>query len=108
MTKASRSRSAQKAWVTRRTPKHKADKTERGSKEKLREWCGKNGWKVLFFEGKTGAPCTGIVDAIIARIRPEDADSIEIRLVQLQAGGSGLTASEVIRIEQAVGKVTTD
>src|SRR4026207_1302437 len=35
-----------------------------------------------------------IVDACMIRIRPRKADSIEVRLVQLKAGASGLTAAE--------------
>jgi hypothetical protein len=62
----------------------------------------------LFFEGDTGAPRTGIVDAIIARIRPDDADAVDLRLVQLKAGAGGLTATEISRLKRAVTVLTTD
>ena len=39
---------------------------------------------------ETGPPRTGIVDALIAKIRPDDADGIDIRLVQLKSGSGGL------------------
>src|SRR2546428_6828453 len=56
----------------------------------------------VFFEGHTGAARTGIGDAVIARIRPRDADGIDIRLVQLKSGAGGLTGREITRIKQAV------
>ena len=101
-----RSRAAKKSWITRRSPKYRADKTEKGSKEALRSWCKAHGWRVIFFEGETGAPRTGIVDAIIARIRPCDADAIDIRLVQLKAGAGGLAAREIGRMKQAVERAS--
>ena len=55
----------------------------------MKEWCRLNGWKVVLFEGETGAPRTGIVDAVMVRIKPGDANLIEVRLVQLNAGSSG-------------------
>ena len=42
------------------------------------------------------------MDAVIARIRPRDADGIDIRLVQLKSGAGGLTGREIARIKQAV------
>jgi len=62
----------------------------------------------LFFEGETGAPRTGIVDAIIARVRPDDADAVDMRLVQLKARAGGLTATEISRLKRAVTLLTTD
>jgi hypothetical protein len=99
---------AKKAWATRRSPSYKAKKTEQASKTAFHEWCKANGWKVLFFESERGAPRTGIVDAIITRIKSSDADAIKIKLVQLKSGASGLTSSEVARIKQAVHKATVE
>lgn len=101
-----RSAAAKKAWLTRRSAKYRADKTERGSKQALAAWCREHGWKVIFFEGQTGAPRTGIVDAVIARIRPRDADGIDVRLVQLKSGAGGLTAKEIARIKRAVDRTS--
>ena len=103
-----RSESAKKAWATRRSPTYKAGKTEQASKQALREWCKANGWKVLFFEGQTGSPRTGIVDAIMTRIRPNDADAIEIEFVQLKSGGNGFTGLEAARMKQAVEKASVN
>jgi hypothetical protein len=97
-----------KAWATRRSARYKASKSEQASKAALTMWCRSNGWKVVFFEGDTGAPRTGIVDAVLARIKPGDADAIEIRLVQLKAGSGGLTAREIARLKQAVASMSTD
>ena len=103
-----RSTAAKKAWETRRSARYRASKSEKASKVALRSWCRANGWKVLFFEGVTGAPRTGIVDAIIARIRPRDADAVELRLVQLKSGVGGLTAREIARLKEAVAKLSGD
>jgi hypothetical protein len=103
-----RSVSAKKAWATRRTASYKASRSEKASKVALQKWCRANGWKILFFEGESGAPRTGIVDAIIARISSFDADSIDIRFVQLKSGSSGLSAKETLRIKQATEKVSLD
>ncbi len=50
-----RSEAAIKAWATRRSPTYKARQHEQASKRALTKWCQANGWKILFFEGKTGA-----------------------------------------------------
>ena len=103
-----RSIAAKKAWTTRQTATYRASRSERASKEALKAWCREHGWKVIFFEGESGAPRTGIVDAIIARIRPRDADVIEIYLVQLKSGGAGLTGREISRMKQAVERKSLD
>ncbi|MFI5395831.1 MAG: hypothetical protein ACHQ9S_09890 [Candidatus Binatia bacterium] len=103
-----RSAGALKAWATRRTARYKANKSEQASKAALLAWCRSNEWRVLFFEGATGAPRTGIVDAVLVRIKPGAADAIEIRLVQLKAGSGGLTAREIARLKQAVTSISTD
>lgn len=82
-----RSISAKKAWVTRQSATYRASRSER--------------------EGRTGAPRTGIVDAVIARIRPREADGIDIRLVQLKSGAGGLTGREIARIKDAVNRTST-
>src|SRR5574337_1053342 len=104
----SRSEGAKKAWETRRSARYRASKGERASKAALASWCRANGWKVVFFEGDTGAPRTGIVDAIIARIRPDDADGIDLRLVQLKSGIGGLTGAEIARLKRALVGMSTD
>lgn len=103
-----RSAGALKAWATRRSAPYKASKSEQASKAALTAWCRSNRWKVVFFEGASGAARTGIVDAVLARIKPGDADAIEIRLVQLKAGSGGLTAREIARLKQAVASISTD
>ena len=62
----------------------------------------------MFFEGASGAPRTGIVDAVMVRIKPSKADSIEVRLVQLKGGLAGLTAAEVTRLKKATASLSTD
>ena len=103
-----RSAAARKAWQTRRSARYRASKSEKASKVALASWCRANGWKVLFFEGASGAPRTGIVDAIIARIRPGDADAIELKLVQLKSGAGGLAAREIARLKEAVTNLSKD
>ncbi|OGQ82355.1 MAG: hypothetical protein A3F90_05590 [Deltaproteobacteria bacterium RIFCSPLOWO2_12_FULL_60_19] len=101
-----KSEAAKKAWETRRSARYRAGKTERASKIALNQWCRSNGWKVVFFEGESGAPRTGIVDALMVRIKPGDADAIEIKLVQLKAGAGGLTAMEITRLKRATERVS--
>ncbi|MEX0805623.1 MAG: hypothetical protein WD688_20245 [Candidatus Binatia bacterium] len=104
----SRSEAAIKAWATRHSVRYRAAKSEKASKIALSEWCQENGWKVVFFEGATGSPRTGIVDAVIVRIKPREPDAIEVRLVQLKAGVGGLTGSEITRLKNAVAQLSTD
>jgi hypothetical protein len=103
-----RSEAAIKAWVIRASPRYRAAKSEKSSKTALSEWCRENDWKVVFFEGPSGSPRTGIVDAVLVRIKPRDADAIEVRLVQLKAGVAGLTGAEIARLKNAVSKMSTD
>lgn len=104
----SRSEAAIKAWATRRSAPYRAAKSEKASKAALAEWCHESGWKVVFFESATGSPRTGIVDAVIVRIKPRSPDAIEVRLVQLKAGVGGLTGAEIGRLKNAVGQLSTD
>lgn len=107
-TLAVRSAAARKAWLTRKSPRYRAGRSERTSKEALSAWAEANGWRVAFFEGRTGAPRTGIVDAVLIRIARGEADVVEIRLVQLKGGGGGLTAREIARLKGAVEAMRCD
>jgi len=88
---ANRSLAARKAWVTRRRVSAftKARASEAASKEALRAYCQTHGWRLAFFEGPTGSPRTGIIDAVMFRLDRQDADSLDIRLVQLKGGRAG-------------------
>ena len=97
-----------KAWMKMRSALYKAGKSERSSKVALAQWCRSNGWEVVFFEGESGAPRTGIVDAVMVRIKPGDADAIEIKLVQLKSGGGGLTGGEITRLKKATEGISRD
>jgi len=79
-----RSKAAQKAWRTRRAMSAfaKARASEAASKEAFRLYCQQHGWKVAFFEGATGSPRTGIIDAIAYRLGSRNADLLDVRLVQ--------------------------
>ncbi len=103
----SRSASAVKAWATRRSPRYKARKTEAASKRALAAWCRANGWKVVVFEGDTGAARTVVVDAVMVRIKPREADSIEVKLVQLKSGQGGVTAAEIARLKKAQARLSS-
>ena len=99
---ATRSTSARKAWQTRQSPRYLASRSERRSKQALSSWAEANRWKVVFFEGKRGAPRTGVVDAVLVRIAHAQPDVIEVRLVQLKGGAGGLTAAEIARLKRAL------
>jgi hypothetical protein len=81
---------------------------EAASKEALRAYCEANKWRVGFFEGKTGAPRTGIIDAIIFRISKQNADTLELRLVQLKGGHAGASGAEIARLKKASEAVAVD
>ena len=78
-----------------------AHAAEAASKEALKTYCTKNGWKVAFFEGDTGAPRTGIIDAIAFRLGRKDCDLLDLRLVQLKGGKAGVSAREIARLRKA-------
>jgi hypothetical protein len=103
-----RSAAALKSWKTRRINAAfvKARAAEGASKEALRAWCDEHGWRVAFFEGKTGAPRTGIIDAVIFRLGSRKADEIDVRLVQLKGGKAGVSAAEITRLKQAARTAT--
>jgi hypothetical protein len=44
----------------------------------------------------------------MVRIKPSSPDAIEVRLVQIKAGVSGLKAAEVARLKKAVAALSTD
>jgi hypothetical protein len=82
--------------------------SEAASKEALRAHCEQQGWRVAFFEGKTGSPRTGIIDAIVFRVSRKNADVLDLRLVQLKGGKAGVSGVEIARLKKAVGTVETD
>lgn len=94
---------ALKAWKTRKIHKAfaKARLAEAASKEALRMYCEQHGWRVAFFEGATGSPRTGIVDAIAFRIDPHNADHLDFRLIQLKGGKAGISGQELARLKKA-------
>jgi hypothetical protein len=65
-----------KAW-------DKARAAEAASKKAFELQFSRAGWRVAFFEGPTGAPRTGIIDAVAFRLARRNADLLEVRLVQL-------------------------
>jgi hypothetical protein len=90
------------------TPLAKARASEAASKEALKVYCEQNGWRVVFFEGKTGAPRTGIIDAVAFRLARKNADALEIHLIQLKGGQSGISGSEIARLKKAVREATVN
>jgi hypothetical protein len=101
---------AAKAQVTRKRMDAftKARASEAASKEALRAYCEQHRWRVAFFEGKTGAPRTGIIDAIIFRVSRNNSDVLDLRLVQLKGGKAGVSGAEIARLKKAVGSVAVD
>jgi hypothetical protein len=102
-----RSQAAKAAWKTRTSAVYKAKRSEAASKAALSIWAADHGWSVVFFEGKSGAPRTGIVDALLARIAPRRPDTIQVRLIQLKSGSAGFKPQEVKRLKSAVENVET-
>ena len=86
----------------------KARAAEAASKEALRSYCEENGWRVAFFEGTTGSPRTGIIDAVAFRIARGNADVLDLRLVQLKGGNAGVSGPEIARLKKAVTTVEVD
>lgn len=97
-----------KAWHTRRTMSAfaKARAAEAASKEALRLYCEENGWKLAFFEGATGSPRTGIIDAIAFRLGRKNADLLDVRLIQLKGGKAGVSGPEIARLKKAAAGAT--
>jgi len=86
----------------------KAHAAEAASKDALRAYCEDHGWKIAFFEGATGAPRTGIIDAIAFRLGIKDFDLLDIRLVQLKGGNAGVTGREIARLKKAAVGATVN
>ncbi len=86
----------------------KARASEAASKEALRLYCKKHGWKVAFFEGASGTPRTGVIDAIAYRLGRRNADLLDVRLVQLKGGNAGVSGAEIARLKKAVSAATVN
>jgi hypothetical protein len=110
--KAARTRkrrsAARKMWQTRKRMSawEKAHAAEAASKDALETYCKEHGWKIAFFEGKTGAPRTGIIDAIAFRLGRKDCYLLDVRLVQLKGGKAGVSAREITRLKKAAAGAT--
>jgi len=110
--KAARTRkrraAARKMWQTRKRMSawEKAHAAEAASKDAMETYCKSRGWKIAFFEGKTGAPRTGIIDAIAFRLGRKDSDFLDVRLVQLKGGSAGVSAREITRLKKAAAGAT--
>jgi hypothetical protein len=100
---ANRHEAALKSWRTRRAVSAfaKARASEAASKEALRLYCKEHGWKLAIFEGASGAPRTGIIDAIAFRLNRKNVDQLDVRLIQLKGGKAGVTAAEIARLKKA-------
>jgi hypothetical protein len=107
---AGTSEGAKAAWRTRRqhavNPRTRARASEQASKVALQDYCKEHGWRVAFFEGPTGAPRTGIIDAVIFRVAKHDADLLDLRLVQLKGGKAGVSGPEIARLKRAATEAT--
>lgn len=84
----------------------KARAAEAASKEAFRLYCQKHGWKVSFFEGATGSPRTGIVDAVAFRLGRKNADIVDVRLIQLKGGKAGVSGAEIARLKKAAANAS--
>jgi hypothetical protein len=101
---------ARKAVKTRkqRISFAKARAAETASKEALRAYCQQHGWRVAFFEGVTGSPRTGIIDAVVFRLDRQNCDVLDLRLVQLKGGQAGVTGTEIARLKNASEAVSVN
>jgi hypothetical protein len=92
-----------KSWKTRRIKSAfiKVRASEAASKEALTLYMQERGWKVVFFEGKTGSPRTGIIDAVAYRLDRKNADQLDVKLIQLKGGKAGITGREIGRLKKA-------
>ena len=86
----------------------KAHAAEAASKDALKTYCAEHGWRVAFFEGKTGAPRTGIIDAIAFRLGRKNSDLLDVRLIQLKGGKAGVSALEIARLKKAAAGATVN
>ena len=112
--KAARTRkrraAAAKAQQTRRRMNAftKARAAEAASKEALKAYCTEHGWRVAFFEGPSGAPRTGIIDAIAFRLGRKNSDLLDVRLIQLKGGKAGVSGMEIARLKSAAAGATVN
>lgn len=79
----------------------KAHAAEAASKEALKLYCKSHRWRLAFFEGDTGAPRTGIIDAIAFRLGRKDSDLLDVRIIQLKGGKAGVSGREIARLKKA-------
>ena len=84
----------------------KTHAAEAASKDALRTYCQQHGWRVAFFEGATGAPRTGVIDAIAFRLGRKNCDLLDVRLIQLKGGSADVTGREIARLKQAAAGAT--
>jgi len=63
---------------------------------------------VAFFEGATGAPRTGIIDAIAFRLGRKNSDLLDLRLIQLKGGNAGASGREIARLKKASAEATVN
>jgi hypothetical protein len=70
--------------------------------------CKDHGWRVAFFEGDTGAPRTGIIDAIAFRLGRKNSDLLDVRLIQLKGGKAGVSGREIARLKMAAEGATVN
>jgi hypothetical protein len=97
------------SWARKRlTPWEKSRAAEAASKSAMENYCKRHGWKFAFFEGATGSPRTGIIDAIMYRLGRKDSDILDLRMVQLKGGNAGVTGREITRLKRAAGSATVD
>ena len=89
-------------------PRDKAIAAEAASKVALAAHCQDHGWKIAFFEGETGAPRTGIIDAIAYRLGRKDPDLLDVRLIQLKGGKAGVSGREIARLKKAAAGATVN
>src|SRR5438094_537711 len=94
--KASRTIRIRKAFAANRA-------AQAASKKALEDYCVETGWKLAVFEGSTGSPRTGIIDAFAYRLGRTRAtvDVLEILLIQLKGGKAGVTGAEIGRLKRA-------
>lgn len=69
-------------------------------------YCQQHGWRVAFLEGATGAPRSGIVNAIAFRLGRKNSDLLDVRLIQLKGGKAGVTGREIARLKKAATGAT--
>lgn len=103
-----RSKAAKKAWATRQSATYRARKTAVESQRALERWAREHAWKVVFMDSESGNPRTGIVDAVLVRVRPKEPDMLDIKLVQIKAGSAGLKAREMKRLCNSVSNLSAE